>query len=119
MSSEALVEGPQGVVAAWETSGQVRFGRIDPRSRKVVSPISAPGTGPNRKHPTLAVNGTGETLLAWTEGTGWSRGGDLVWQLFDRNGQPTSEKGRVEKGVPTWGLVTAVARPDGDFTLLH
>ena len=119
MSSEALVEGPQGVVAAWETSGQVRFARIDPGSRKILPPLSAPGTGQNRKHPTLAVNGKGEILLAWTEGTGWKRGGDLAWQLYDQNGKPTAEKGRVEGGVPTWGLVTAVARPDGSFTLLH
>ena len=61
MSSEALVEGPQGVVAAWETSGQIRFARIAPGSRKVTSPISAPGVGQNRKHPALAMNGKGES----------------------------------------------------------
>jgi hypothetical protein len=35
-------------------------------------------------------------LLVWTEGTGWQRGGSLAWQLFDANGQPTNEKGRVD-----------------------
>ena len=119
MSSEALVEGPQGVVAAWETSGQVRFARIDPDSRKIAPLFSAPGAGPNRKHPALAVNRKGETLLAWTEGTGWKRGGDLAWQLYDKNGKPTGAMGRVPGGVPVWGLATAVARPDGSFTLIH
>ena len=119
MSSEALVEGPQGVLAGWETAGQVRFARIDPITRKVGAPVSAPGSGPNRKHPTLAVNGAGETLLAWTEGTGWNRGGALVWQLYDKAGAPVGESGRVPGGIPVWGLATAVVRPDGGFTLIH
>jgi hypothetical protein len=119
MSSEALVEGPHGVLAAWETAGQVRFAKIDPASRQAVSPVSAPGSGPNRKHPTLAVNAAGETLLAWTEGTGWQRGGALAWQLYDKTGKPAGEKGRVEDGIPVWGLATAVARPDGGFTVIH
>ena len=119
MSSEALVEGPQGVLAAWETAGQVRFARIDPATRKTGAPISAPGRGDNRKHPTLAVNPAGDTLLAWTEGTGWQRGGSLAWQLYDKTGKPTGEKGRVEGGIPVWGLATVVARPDGGFTVIH
>ena len=119
MSSEALVEGPQGVLAAWETAGQVRFARIDPATRKTGSPISAPGSGPNRKHPTLAVNAAGETLFAWTEGTGWEQGGTLAWQLYDQRGKPSGAKGRMESGIPVWGLPTAVALPDGGFTLIH
>ncbi|MGV3722613.1 MAG: hypothetical protein ACO1SX_17040 [Actinomycetota bacterium] len=119
MSSEAFVEGPSGVLAAWETQGQVKFARVGPQSLKLSAPISAPGTGRNRKHPVLAVNARGEILLAWTEGTGWKRGGALAWQVFDASGKPTADKGRVEGGVPIWGLAAAVAGPDGGFTLIH
>ncbi len=118
MSSEALVEGPSGVLAGWESSGQVFFGRVDPGGR-VPQPVPAPGAGSSRKHPSLAVNARGETLLVWTEGTGWERGGSLAWQLFDAAGKPLGEKGRVEGGIPVWGLATAVARPDGSFLIIH
>src|SRR5688500_4465412 len=111
MSSEALVEGPNGVLAAWETQGQVKFARLEPGTVKLSPPIAAPGPGKERKHPVLAVNAAGEVLFAWTEGTGWNRGGSLAWQLYDRTGKPTAEKGRLEGGIPVWGLAAAVVRP--------
>src|SRR5438132_1636689 len=99
MSSEALVEGPNGVYAAWETQGQVKFGRVDPQTSRILSPVAAPGAANNRKHPVLAVNAAGDTLFAWTEGTGWARGGALAWQLYDRNGRPVGAPGREEGGI--------------------
>jgi hypothetical protein len=123
MSSEALVEGrtPSGgvVLAGWETDGQVFYGKIDPTGPNVSPRIAAPSPGKLRKHPALAVNPQGQTLLAWTEGTAWQKGGALAWQVFDQNGQPTGEKGRIDGAVPTWGLAAAYARPDGGFTIVH
>ena len=118
MSSESLAEGPSGVTAAWETNGQVFLSRIDPKTLEPSQPVSAPGGG-DRKHPALAVNAKGETLLAWAEGTGWQRGGALAWRVFDPSGRPTRVSGRIEKGVPVWGLPTVAARPDGGFTIIH
>jgi hypothetical protein len=71
-----------------------------------------------RKHPSAAVGKNGEVLLAWTEGTGWQKGGSLAWQIFDANGNPAAEKGRAS-GVPVWGLVAAIAKPDGSFTIFY
>ena len=119
MSSEALVEGPSGVLAGWETTGQVMFGRLDRQTLKVAAPISAPGEGRDRKHPALAENAAGETILVWTEGTGWQRGGALAWQVYDPSGKPTAEKGRLPGGIPVWGLATVAARPDGGFVIIH
>lgn len=119
MSSEALVEGPNGVLAAWETRGQVKFARIDAQTGKVGPASPAPGSGSNRKHPALGVNSRGEALLAWTEGTGWSRGGDLAWQLYDASGKPVGETGRLRGGIPKWGLPAVAVKPDGSFLLLH
>jgi hypothetical protein len=118
MSSESLFEDQSGVLAAWETEQRVYFARIDPETGKISRPISPPGGG-GRKHPSVASNSKGETILAWTEGTGWQKGGALAWQVFDRSGRPTETKGRVEAGIPVWGLPTLVARPDGSFLIIH
>lgn len=112
-----LVQGPSGVAAAWDTNGQIYFTTIKPGTTSFAKPIGAPGAGKERKHPALAVNSQGETLLVWAEGTGWKRGGALAWQLFDVAGKPL-EAGRVERGIPVWGLPTAVATPNG-FIIIH
>jgi len=114
----AFVEGPGGVTAAWDTDGQIYFATIKPGTTEFSSPQGAPGPGRGRKHPTLAVNGRGEMILVWTEGTAWEKGGALAWQVFDKNGKPTEQKGRVESAIPVWGLPTVVAT-DGGFTILH
>ena len=118
MSTESLANAPTGVLAAWETDRRVSFVRIDPESGQPSSPVTPPGRG-DRKHPAVAGNAQGETLLAWAEGTGWQKGGALVWQLFDRSGRPMAEKGRIEDGIPIWGLPTVVAKPDGNFLIIH
>jgi hypothetical protein len=118
MSTMALVQGPDGVFAAWETDGQIYFAGSKAGTTDFTEPQAAPGDGRGRKHPALAINARGEMLLAWTEGTGWQKGGALAWQVFDKNGKPTGAVGRVEGGVPVWGLPTAVAT-GGGFTVIH
>jgi hypothetical protein len=118
MSTMALVEGPNGVVAAWDTDGQIYFASIKPGTTDFAEPQSAPGSGRARKHPALAVSARGEMILVWTEGTGWQKGGALAWQVFDKAGKPTEEKGRIERGIPVWGLPTVVAM-DGGFAIIH
>ncbi|HEV8132092.1 MAG TPA: hypothetical protein VGQ81_12625 [Acidobacteriota bacterium] len=118
MSTAALSESGDAVLAAWETEGQVYYARIEKRTLGVSHPIVAPGMGGRRKHPAIAGNDRGETILVWTEGTGWKKGGSLAWQVFDRDGKPEGEQGQAE-GVPMWSLATVVARPDGTFTILY
>jgi hypothetical protein len=43
----------------------------------------------------------------------------LAWQVFDRSGRPIGAEGRIQDGIPVWGLATVVARPDGGFTIIH
>ena len=117
MSSASLAESKNGVLAAWETAGQVYFARISPGTLKVSPPISPPGSA-SRKHPAIVGNDRGEMLLVWAEGTGWQRGGALAWQLFDANGQATNEKGRVD-GVPPWSFASALPRADGGFVIFY
>ena len=118
MSTMALVEGPNGVVAAWETDGQIYFAGVKPGTTSFTKPQAAPGVGRERKHPALAFNARSAMILVWTEGTGWERGGALARQVFDKSGKPTEERGRVDGGIPVWGLPTVVAT-DGGFTIIH
>jgi hypothetical protein len=115
MSSAFLSDTKGGVLAAAETHGRVFFVRVDPKTGKVSEPVSPATQG---KHPVVVGNAGGEVLLAWTEGTGWNQGGALAWQVYDAAGNPTSEKGRTE-GVPTWGLVAAVEKPDQSFIIIY
>jgi hypothetical protein len=117
MSSAAFAEGNGTVVAAWETEGQVYFTRIDQATGKRSAPRSPSGAAEGRKHPVVAVDGAGETLLAWTEGMGWKKGGSVAWQVFDQAGKPKAQGSAA--GVPTWSLVAVFARPAGGFTVIY
>ena len=118
MSTAYLSEGGQQVLAAWEKAGEVYFSEIDPDSLKLSPAITAPGNGNNRKHPAVAASPTGQMLLAWTEGTGWSKGGSLGWQLFDKAGMPTGVEGHAP-GIPVWGLPSVFADHQGNFTIVY
>jgi hypothetical protein len=118
MSTMAFAESNDSVLAAWETDGQVYCTRIDQKTGKRSELLAAPGKSKNRKHPVVAGNQRGETILVWTEGMGWNKGGSLAWQVFDKSGKPTAEKGRAD-GVPVWSLVAVCARSDGGFTILY
>ena len=117
MSTFAMTEGPNGIAAAWDTDGQIFTTTIKPDST-FTRPQPAPGLGRARKHPSVAVNAQGQTMLVWAEGTGWQRGGTLVWQVFDKDGKPTESSGRLDEGIPVWGLPTVVAIQD-TFFLIH
>jgi hypothetical protein len=117
MSSEAFAEGPSGIYTAWENDGQIYFLRLQHGKLAIENPKAVPGEGRNRKHPALAINKMGDMIIVWTEGTGWNRGGDLAWQVFDKAGDPTAESGRRPGAIPVWGLPAVIAEADGRFTI--
>ena len=120
MSTFAAARGPNGDVwAAWETRDQIRLARLTAEGVKVTEPVDVPGNGPNRKHPSLAANGKGEWLVAWTEGTAWNRGGSVVWRLYKADGSPAGDVAGREQGLPAWGVPAAVALPDGTFVVIY
>lgn len=118
MSSASFANGAHGLLAAWETEGQVYFAALGPNKQQPLSPIPATGAAGKRKHPALAANARGETLLVWTEGTGWKKGGSFAWQLYDAQGKPLGEKGEAA-GIPVWSLAAVVAEKDGSFTIIY
>lgn len=118
MSSASFADGANGLLAAWETEGQVYFAALNPKKPQPLPPIPATGVAGKRKHPVIAANANGETLLVWTEGTGWKKGGSFAWQLYDTQGKPVGEKGEAA-GIPAWSLAAVVAEKDGSFTIIY
>ncbi len=118
MSLEDLAEGPGGVLAAWETMGNVYYGVVDASSGRMSAPVAMPGDAQRRKYPVVAANSRGETLVAWAEGMAWGKGGSAAWQILDAKGAPEGAVGRAA-GVPAWSLVAAFARPGGGFTVVY
>jgi hypothetical protein len=80
---------------------------VNSREMKVGAPVQAPGEGGNRKHPAIANLPNGQTLLVWTEGTGWKRGGSLAWQVFGQGGLPLAAAAR-STGLPVWDFAAAI-----------
>lgn len=116
MSTFSLADSTDGVVAAWETAGQVYWTTI--AGTEPSAPIAPPGDARTRRYPSIARNARGETLLAWTEGMGFTKPGTLVWQVFDRSGAPVGSAGRGGT-VPVGSLVAAYAAPDGAFAIVY
>jgi hypothetical protein len=118
MSTCAISAAGSRVLLAWQTQEQVFFASIAGSSLKPGAPQAAPGAAKARKHPAIAGNARGETMLVWTEGTAWNQGGTLGWQRYDAAGAPSGERGRAD-GVPAWGLPTVVPRGDAGFTIIY
>jgi len=115
MSLPALFDGTSGMNLAWETEGKI-FGRIGSKA-----PTDAPQRlvdGPRARHPSAATNPRGETLLVWTEDTGWNRGGKLGWCVFAADGRPTDQAG-VREGLPVWTFPGVAALSDGSFVIAY
>jgi hypothetical protein len=112
MSTAALIGTSGGFLGAWENDGKIGFGSLNGNSMRQLS-----GKAP-RKHPTLAVNRKGESLLAWAEGIGFGKGGAVGWQLFDANGKPIGSEGHAEN-LPGHGNLAAVALADGTFAVIY
>lgn len=118
MSTAAFAPAGKGAVAAWEISGQIEWTTITPDQADAPPTIAGPGKAGGRKHPAVATNAVGQTLLVWTEGTSWNRGGSIAWQIYDRSGQPIGPIAHAEK-LPAWGAPAAFARSDGTFTIVY
>ncbi len=119
MSTAAFASAPKGqVLTAWETKGHIRIARIDQKDAIAGEAADAPGEGNNRKHPAIAANRDGMSILAWTEGTSWGKSGSIAWQSYDAEGRPQGPIATA-KGLPVWGVPAVVALPDGSFRVIY
>ncbi len=115
MSSMSFSEANGKVNAAWENGGQVYFENV--ANALAAEPISAPGASKSHKHPRLASASNGETLLVWTEGTGWGRGGTVAWQTYNAAESPINNPA-TRAGLPAWSFAAAVATR-GSFLIIY
>ena len=121
MSSMSLTSGRNGTfLAAWEAEGQVFHSLLHPGQLEPGNPAVPGGATKGRKHPISVADGPNNSrvLTAWTEGTGWQKGGSLAWELTDRDTGRTTT-GRANGAIPVWGRITAVAEADGSFTIFY
>jgi hypothetical protein len=109
MSSMAFASQGSTLYGAWEAEGKVYAAKLDAQSAAIE-------VGNKGRHPAIAINPRGETLVTWSIGTGWQKGGDLAWTVLDAKGQRTERHGR-EKGVPVWDFSVVFAEGD-DFVIL-
>lgn len=117
MSTASIASNPAMTLAAWETEKKVFWAPLNGKNGKGAKLISSP-SDKSQKHPAVAINPQGIVLFAWAEGTGWERGGQVVWQSFSPSGEPMSKVERRD-GLPVWGLIAAWAEPDGSFVVLY
>ena len=111
MSSMSIVGHGKAIRGAWEVDGKIFSSILNGREDAVA--VAEGGA----RHPSLAVNRKGETLVSWSVGTGWQKGGSLGWRVIDDKGSATSYRGRAT-GVPTWDFTAAYAEED-DFVVLY
>ncbi|MCX6849696.1 MAG: sialidase family protein [Verrucomicrobia bacterium] len=111
MSSASVIAAGAKTRAAWEAEGKVYTSLLDESSAALaVSEDKA-------RHPALAMNARGETLITWSVGTGWQKGGQLGWLVLDSSGKATGKRG-IKPGVPVWGFTAAYAEDD-HFVILY
>jgi hypothetical protein len=121
MSSEAIVPAAQGFAFAWEGKDGLRLARADlssPLEEAKKPLIVKASTDKPMKYPAIATNARGDILFAWTEGMGWNKGGELVWEVFDSTGVRSLSSGRVAN-VPANDSPAALAQSDGRFLILY
>ncbi|MBV6501336.1 MAG: hypothetical protein CJBNEKGG_03846 [Prosthecobacter sp.] len=112
MSSASLMPSGQGLLAAWENEGRISTGIVGGTATAVQR------TGPaNARHPALARNEQGWTLITSVVGTGWNKAGTLHWDLMNAAGRITASGSGVK--LPTWSFPAAHACPDGSFVVLQ
>jgi hypothetical protein len=116
MSTADLFDSPNGVLATWETKQQVYFLRVN-ANLQPGTPVAAPGEAKGRKFPVVAES-KDDTILVWTEGMSWQKGGSLAWQIFSKDNKVTMDRGTAQ-GVPEWSLVAVYPRTEGGFTVIY
>lgn len=116
MSTASLAESSAGLLGVWETKERVRLARL-PANSPAAPIVSIPGQDAPGKHPSVAVNSRGDTLVAWAIGTGWNKGGAVAWQTFDREGRAVPSLAGRRQGLPVWSVPAVVALRDGTFRI--
>jgi hypothetical protein len=116
MSTAAFGEGPDALVAGWETDGRVGWTSV---SGATVDPSAIETRMFVGKYPALAVNKSGEVLFVWAKGTGWNKGGTVEWREFDSAGRGLEAVSGGAGDLGVWGSPAVFATASGDFVIAY
>lgn len=111
MTTAALLSHGQGILAAWITEYKVRL------RGWTAQDTQAHGGKATQNHPRLIRNTAGATLLLWTEGAMWGKGGEMVARAFTPQGG--AEGSPVRRPLPTWTYAAGAALADGRFVVMY
>jgi hypothetical protein len=111
MTTASLVPAGPSVTSAWVTEFQLRFG-----GWKAAPEAGSSGAKAGQNHPRFASNAQGESVLIWTEGAMWGKGGELVVQTFNKGGKAASQPSR--QSLPLWSYGACASLPDGRFVVM-
>ena len=76
------------------------------------------------KHPSIARDNHGQTLITWARDTGWQRGGTLAWSILDAQGKVSIDSANdsardADLKVPVWSFPAAAFVKDLGFVIVH
>jgi hypothetical protein len=111
MTTAALVPTASDMTLAWVTEFQLRFGGL-----KAAPEAGKSGAKAGQNHPRFASNAQGESVVIWTEGAMWGKGGELVVQTFNTAGKAVSQP--VRQALPLWSYGACAGLPDGRFVVI-
>lgn len=117
MSTAAMARSENHILSAWEAPSGIQWAAVNPKTQHMTEPTPAPKGAGVQKHPAIAANDKGHVMVAWTEGTGWQKGGDVVAKVYNEAGVPLSDF-RADN-LPAWDKPAVFATPDGSFTLVY
>ena len=119
MSSASMTDSDGGLLVATERISKIEVLKMDSvlEGKRELSFI--PRGMRDGKHPSLAANEQGDQIIVWAKGAGWKKGGTLKWQVYDRQGQLTSESRTERVGIPAWSFASTVTRSDGRFVVIY
>ncbi|HYE32741.1 MAG TPA: sialidase family protein [Methylomirabilota bacterium] len=117
MSTAYLGRTEKALLAGWETAGKVKFAGYSPDRGEFVKTFTPEGQKKAR-FPTAAHNSSRETLLVWTEGMAWMKGGSVAWMVVNERGEPVGERGHKD-GVPVWSFVAAYPEGSDAFVIVY
>ena len=117
MTSMSFVEGTEGIVAAWETDGQIRYGSIGSGADGSITTASKTAGPAKHKYPSLATNADGFTLISWVATEGWKQPGQFHSTLLNPQGEPVEHQSAPQ--LPVWSFGAAITLADGNFAVIR
>ena len=106
----SMSSGADGVYMGFSTRGKSSFAKVE----KNLNINAAPNSGKSSTRPMVATNINGDVLFCWVEVQ------DVVWQVYDRDGNAvTKAGGRLNGAAAKWSNAAVVATHSGDFMLYY